>query len=116
MQHRIESSICERCDDLISFLYDELGEREARDFQKHLAGCASCSTQLDSFKDVRSNVVAWRDQSLGSTLLPARAEFGIRQTEKQSALAAIRQFLNLSPLWFKGAIAFASILDRKSVV
>ena len=110
MEQRIETSICERCDDLISFLYDELGDREVRHFEQHLASCDSCRTQLEGFREVRSNVVAWRDQSLGMAVLPGRANLGIRQTEKPSALTAIRQFLTLSPLWLKGAVTLASIL------
>jgi hypothetical protein len=110
MEERIEISICERCDDLISFLYRELREHEVRDFERHLSACVLCRSQLASFREVRSDVVAWRDESLGMTLLSTRADQVRLQREKASALAAIRQFLNLSPLWLKGAVGFASIL------
>ena len=100
---------CERGNDLVSYLYNELDERELRDFQKHLTGCASCSAELASFQEIRSSVIAWRQQSLGVTTVPAHAGV-FANVEKASALAAIRQFFALSPSWLKGAVAFASIL------
>jgi anti-sigma factor RsiW len=110
MEDRIEAFTCERGDDLISFLYHELDEREVRDFERHLAACSSCAHELASFKGIRAGVVAWREQTLGLSPIsvPERVAFG--QPGKPSALAAIRQFFALSRVWLKGAVAFASIL------
>ena len=110
MEDRIETLICERCDDLISFLYQELGTRESRDFEQHLAGCALCSRQLDSFSEIRNGVVAWREQSLGKVSIKHEASVAFTHTAKPSAMTAIREFFALSPLWLKGAVAFASLL------
>ena len=68
MEDKIGNIICERGDDLISFLYQELDEREGRAFERHLADCASCSRELSSFSEIRNGVVAWRDQSLGTSI------------------------------------------------
>lgn len=106
MKERNESVTCERVDDLISYLYQELDEGELRDFQRHLTGCSSCSVELASFQEIRSSVLAWREQSLGMATIPSMTS----KVEKPSAPAAIRQFFALSPLWLKGAVAFASIL------
>lgn len=108
MKERIESASCERGNDLVSFLYQELEGLELRDFQQHLSGCSSCSKELASFQEIRSGVVAWRQESLGMNTLPARAPF--IDFAKPSAIAAIRQFFALSPVWLKGAVAFASLL------
>lgn len=103
---------CGRENDLIAFLYGELNEVESRTFQRHMHDCAACNTELAGFRTVRESVVAWRNESLGGVSSsqmtgPAvtRASLG-----KPSALAALREFFNLSPLWMKGAVAFASIL------
>ena len=109
MKERIESAPCERGNDLVSFLYQELEGRELRDFQQHLSGCSSCSEELASFREIRSGVVAWRQESLGMNTVPARAA-GFTNFAKPSAVAAIRQFFALSPVWLKGAVAFASLL------
>jgi hypothetical protein len=107
MKERTESVACERGNDLVSFLYHELDERELRGFQKHLNDCSSCSGELASFQGIRSSVAAWREQSLGMATVASSMTSKI---EKPSALAAIRQFFALSPLLLKGAVAFASLL------
>jgi hypothetical protein len=97
------SPTCERASDLIAFLYDEATESEARDFKLHLQECSSCRGELASFGLVRESITAWRDEALSgfvSTPLPARVT-------SKSALAALRQFFDLSPLWLKAATGFA---------
>ena len=99
------SPSCERGADLIAFLYGEANESERRDFELHLQACASCQEEVASFGIVRESITAWRDEALSgfvSTPLQATAT-------KKSALAALRQFFDLSPLWLKGATAFALI-------
>ena len=94
---------CERASDLIAFLYGEADEQEARDFQQHLQQCSSCREEVASFGVVRESITAWRDEALAgfvSTPMP---------TQPKSALAAIRQFFDLSPLWLKGATALAAV-------
>ena len=104
---------CGRENDLIGFLYGELNEVEALAFERHLHECADCSTELAGFGDVRESVVAWRNESLGSIGLTVQTTGSspTRAAEaRPSAMAALREFFNLSPLWMKGAVAFAAIL------
>lgn len=104
---------CGRENDLIAFLYGELNDDESRTFRRHMYDCAACSTELASLKDVRESVVTWRNESLGGVLSPAQiADSSPTRLvlEKPSALGALREFFNLSPLWLKGAVAFASLL------
>jgi anti-sigma factor RsiW len=104
MNERQNSPTCERASDLIAFLYGEADEREARDFQLHLQQCTSCREELGSFGVVRESVTAWRDEALaGFVSTPVAAQ------SRKSALAALRQFFDLSPLWLKGATAFAAL-------
>ena len=104
---------CGRENDLIGFLYGDLDEIETQAFQRHLHECADCTTELAGFGDVRGSVVAWRNESLGSIGLTAQTT-GASPTRaaetRPSAMAALREFFNLSPLWMKGAVAFAAIL------
>ena len=96
---------CERASDLIAFIYNEVDEREAHDFQLHLRECSSCREEAASFGVVRESITAWRDEALaGFVSTPI-----VTKTEKKSALAALRQFFDLSPLWLKGATAFAVV-------
>ena len=110
MDDRIEALGGERSGDLIAFLYHELSEQETPDFERHMATCSSCAHELGSFRKIRAGVGAWREQTLGLSPVPTPARVTFGQPEKPSALLAIRQFFALSPVWLKGAVAFASIL------
>jgi anti-sigma factor RsiW len=106
--------ICERGDDLIAFLYNEIDERDARSFERHLLDCTQCESELKAFKQIRSSVVAWRQEALGSgvtaTSFAAGRGVGRPSERRTSAPAAIREFFEISPLWMKASIAFASVL------
>jgi hypothetical protein len=100
-------SSCERAEELVSVLYGEASEREARDFQLHLKQCGSCSEEFAAFANVRESIGEWRDEALsGFVSSPAVAALPARK----SALAALRQFFDLSPLWLKGAVGFAAVV------
>jgi hypothetical protein len=106
--------ICERGNDLIAFLYDEIDEHAARDFERHLLKCADCESALSAFKQIRSSVVAWRRESLGAATATSVASSAAvdraSDPRKPSAIAAFRDFFELSPLWMKGSVAFAAVL------
>lgn len=111
--NEVNAPKCGRENNLLDFLYGEMNDVEAETFQLHLKDCGECSAELAAFKNVRESVVAWRNESLGVLTSPSQIKVspvvkGIN--EQPSALAALREFFNLSPLWLKGAVAFASIL------
>ena len=106
MNDRNNSPGCERASDLIAFLYDEVSEREARDFQLHLDQCAVCHEEAVAFGAVRESITAWRDEALPHFVPSAVTP----QLKTKSAVAALRQFFDLSPLWLKGATAFALLV------
>src|SRR5262249_7691394 len=86
-------------------LYGEADERETRDFQLHLQQCNSCREEAASFGMVRESITAWRDEALaGFVSIPVAT-----QPRTKSALAALRQFFDLSPLWLKGATALPTV-------
>lgn len=111
MKTEMNNLNCGRENDLVDFLYGELGLMEKQNFQLHMQDCADCSSQLSSFNDIRESVVSWRNESLGALTAsvehPAVARI---DNSKPSALAALREFFHLSPLWLKGTVAFASLL------
>jgi anti-sigma factor RsiW len=104
---------CGRETDLIGFLYGELDQVEALSFQRHLNDCATCATELSGLGAVRESVVAWRNESLaGIGLANQVTDVASSRSApaRPSALAAWREFFNLSPLWLKGAVACATVL------
>lgn len=106
MKERDHSPGCERASDLIAFIYHEADEREAQDFQLHLRECNSCREEAASFGVVRESIATWRDEALAGFVATPVAT----TTNRKSALAALRQFFDLSPLWLKGATAFALVM------
>ena len=105
MNEMNNSPNCERTSDLIAFLYNEADESERRDFELHLNECTGCREEVASFGVVRESITAWREEALSgfvSTPLAATAR-------KKSAIAALRQFFDFSPLWLKAATGFAVV-------
>ena len=88
--NEVNATKCERQDDLVSYLYNELNEVEARNFQLHVNSCSNCSAELQSFQEVRQSVVAWRNESLAGVAFTsnlARAQVAEMEARRPSALA-----------------------------
>jgi len=107
---------CGRAEDLVAYLYGEADQHASQDFQTHLGACASCREELAAFGGVRASVAVWRGSLLDAseapslaenfaTSAPARQAFATPAPRERSALAALREFFALSPLWLKGATA-----------
>ena len=95
---------CERAPDLMAFLYDEMDDRETREFRLHLQECDPCRNEAASLGVVRESIAAWRDEALAGFVSTP-----MTTAPRKSAVAALRQFFDLSPLWLKGATAFATV-------
>jgi hypothetical protein len=102
---------CERGEDLVAYLYGEAAPEAAKSFCQHLTSCAVCRDELAAFGGVREIVGEWRDDALSA--VPAlgvsesfRAVVQSAPERKRSAVAALREFFSLSPLWLRaGAVA-----------
>jgi anti-sigma factor RsiW len=100
----MNENTCERAHDLTAFLYHEMDERETREFHLHLQQCVQCRDETASLGVVRESIGAWRDEALAGFVSTP-----VTTTPTKSAIAALRQFFDLSPLWLKGATAFAMV-------
>lgn len=109
-----DTASCASFGDLVAFLYGEPTDLEAGDFQIHLDACATCRADLSAFGQVRARIGAWRDEALHPMSMTATNTSTQLDTVKavtnRSALAALREFFTLSPLWLRGVTAFASVL------
>lgn len=112
----MDNTVCERAEDLISFLYGELSEADAGRFERHLRQCDECELEFKEFGQIRTSIGEWRNESLGARspafseqplLAPANARVGLQP--KRSAVAALREFFALSPPWMRGAVALAMV-------
>jgi anti-sigma factor RsiW len=112
-----ERPVCHRAEDLVSYLYGEAGPTDALDFRNHLQQCDACRSEFTAFNQLHSSIQDWRNEALGTSFEPAAAAMRARdatqfvhQERKLSALAALREFFTVSPLWLRGAIGFAALL------
>jgi hypothetical protein len=113
-----ERPVCHRAEDLVTYLYGEATEVDARDFAGHLQHCDACRSEFGVFQQVHDSILVWRNEALGSSLSPAAglvespvdSAVFIQPERKLTALAALREFFTVSPFWLRGAIGFAALL------
>jgi len=113
-----EQPICHRGEDLVTYLYGEASEVDAKDFDGHLKECAACRSEFGVFQQVHDSILVWRNEALGSKFYPAvlpvttavESTQIVRHERRLSALAALREFFSVSPLWLRAATAFAALL------
>lgn len=118
MQKTNERPVCHRAEDLVTYLYGEATAEEAGDFSAHMQQCDACRAEFTVFHQVHDSIVAWRNEALGA-LSPVTAgvtdpvdatDAFVQHERKLSAWAALREFFSVSPLWLRGATAFAGLL------
>jgi len=112
-----ERPVCHRAEDLVTYLYGEATADEAQDFAMHLQHCDACGAEFAMFNQVHDSIVSWRNEALGSGFAPAASPVVqpvsaplVQRERKLSALAALREFFTVSPLWLRGATAVAGLL------
>jgi anti-sigma factor RsiW len=112
-----ERPVCHRAEDLVTYLYGEASELDAKDFAIHLQQCEACRSEFGVFQQVHDSIGLWRNEALGSAFKPAvlpvesvgSTQF-VRHERKLPALAALREFFSVSPPWLRAATAFAALL------
>lgn len=121
MQTMNERPVCHRSEDLVTYLYNEASAAEAQDFASHIETCEACRAEFAVFSQVHESILLWRNEALGAAFNPAAqvpvlteatsdsTQF-VRHERKLPALAALREFFSVSPLWLRGATAFAALL------
>jgi hypothetical protein len=114
-----ERPICHRAEDLVAYLYNEASETDAQDFADHAEQCDACRSELAVFRQVHESILLWRNEALGAfspvsepadLARPTSSVELVQHERKLSALQALREFFSVSPLWLRGATAFAALL------
>lgn len=120
MQNINERPVCHRAEDLVTYLYGEATAEEARDFSAHMQQCDACRAEFTVFNQVHTSIVSWRHEALGGFTVQTEASPAadnivsatgfVRPQRKLPAVAALREFFSVAPLWLRGATAFAGLL------
>jgi hypothetical protein len=111
---------CERGGELVAYFYGEATRDERESFDAHLARCGACRDELAAFAEVREAVGQWRAEILkdapalshAGTAAPERrrARVSLAAVPRRSALAALREFFMLSPVWLRAGMAAAAFV------
>ncbi len=117
-----ERPVCHRSEDLVTYLYNEASAADAQDFAGHIKACEACGAEFAVFSQVHESILLWRNEALGAAFNPASqaapvlaeattdSRQFVRHERKLPALTALREFFSVSPLWLRGATAFATLL------
>jgi hypothetical protein len=88
--------MCERKEQLVAFIYDELEGSERRGFETHLPSCAECRAELAGLRATRGMLTSWA---------PPEPDFGLRIVRGAAAPPPPR--FRIAPAW---ALAAAAVL------
>jgi hypothetical protein len=88
--------MCERKEQLVAFIYDELEGSEGRGFEAHLRSCAECRAELADLRATRGMLTSWA---------PPEPDFGFRIVRGAAAPPPPR--FRIGPAW---ALAAAAVL------
>jgi hypothetical protein len=106
---------CNHAVDVVSYLYNEIVGAEKREFESHLAGCNTCTSELASFSGVRSSVNTWRAQEFDPLAtpvidIPFETQSGpaIAAGWRGTILTDFKRLFAFSP-WPPAAVGFAAL-------
>jgi hypothetical protein len=121
MNSNNHNSSCNFSDQLISYLYDEIGEREKSRFEAHVLNCGACADELSAFGGIRASVSDWREKEFAALASPViELPFEVAEKTKitstetsagasRSWLSGLRELFSLSPAWAGAATACAAL-------
>lgn len=89
-----EITKCERQEELIEYLYDEMPAAQRALFSEHLQACAPCQADLTGFERVRGELRAWDLSTV------PRLELVI----PRSKLEVLKELLLMFPVWSRAAL------------
>lgn len=121
MRNMNERPVCHRAEDLVTYLYGEASAADAQDFTAHMKQCDACRAEFSIFNQVHESILLWRSEALGAAFNPAPQTAAsqtsaasepavVHHARRLSGMGALREFFSVSPLWLRGATAFAALL------
>jgi len=92
--------MCDRKEQLIGFLYRELDQSEAHEFEQHLLTCAECRMELGDLRSTRGQIAAWT---------PPEPDLGFHIIRGAARPAPPARVFRISPAWGLAAAAMLVI-------
>jgi hypothetical protein len=103
---------CSFSEQIVSYIYDEMGEPEKSAFVNHSSKCVACSEELSAFGKVHSEIVDWKREEFVPLQTPeVRIPYlTVALEAKKPLFAGIYEFFSFSQIWMKTATAFATMV------
>jgi hypothetical protein len=109
-----ETFTCDDKDQLVAYLYDELGDDQRRRIDEHLRICTACAGEMSGLTHVREELATWAppDADLGFTIVstsrPADRQAEVIRPARWWAPAAV-------PAWARAAAAVLAVAAGLSI-
>jgi len=92
------ANTCKWHQQLVTYLYGEASQEEARQFENHLQSCADCRNEFEEFSLLRGVLQKWQITDAPRVVIEP----------KRSAFDALRELFQALPVWAKLATAAAA--------
>jgi hypothetical protein len=96
---------CNMHEALVSYLYNEATAEEARRVEDHMAQCAPCKQELQSFERVRDHLQQWQLDDMPIVRVVTEP-----QQARRSAIDVLKELFGVMPVWVKAVGAAAAVL------
>lgn len=102
---------CGFSDDMVAYIYDEIGQAERGKFESHLSGCTACTDDFAGISNARFSVFEWQKEefahlSTPQIVIPYASKHGA--TETAGLWAGLRKLLSSSG-WPSVALAAGAL-------
>lgn len=103
---------CGFADDIVAYIYDEIGSAERRKFESHLVGCMACTDEFAGISNARFSVFEWQKEefahlSTPEIVIPYAAKK--REVETAGFFPGLRDMLTLSG-WSSAVIVAGAVV------
>jgi hypothetical protein len=106
------TSNCGFADEIVSYIYDEIGATDRTNFERHLADCAVCTDEFAAISNARFSVFEWRREEFAHLSTPkivipfGEKQYSIVENGSVGLMAGLRGLLSISS-W---PVAVAAVL------
>lgn len=117
MKNNHHNQNCNLAEEIVSYIYDELGAENKSVFERHLINCESCADEVGNLGELSFSIRDWRDVEFSSLQTPkivipyetAHISEAVENTSV-SWFAGLRQMFSLSPTWTLATASMAALV------
>lgn len=106
--------MCNRGDLLVSYIYDEISDRDRREVEAHLAACGDCREEIAGLRSTRGYLASWAppQPDLGFRIVSGAAAPAPVQAMPRRRFAPVFGFAAAAALVLAAAVSIANIEVR----